>query len=108
MQIINGVKVSKVMKNQIMMKMTICEDVPYRYKIIGTPGGGCTAYGSATIFLNKLSAWARRYGTEVSIVEDRFTHKAPSKGCFIVEITDPVGFALEKIIEERGRIEREA
>lgn len=107
MRIISGVKVSKAMEEQIKWKMSLM-DFPYRYKIKGTPGGGCTAYGSALSFFNKLNAWAKRYGTEVNMVKDNFIGNTPLKGHFIVEITDPIGLALETIIEERDRVEREA
>lgn len=108
MRIIGGVKISKTMEEQIKGKMRMMEDAPYLYRIKGTPGGGCTAYGSAVSFLNKLEEWAKRYGVEIKLVKDNFIGNTPIRGHFIVEIIDPVGLALETIIEERDRLEREA
>ena len=108
MRIINGVKVSKSLEDHIKGKMRMMEDAPYLYRIKGTPGGNCSAYQSAVSFFNKLNAWAKRHGAEVNLIKDCFIGNTPRLGYLKVEITDPVSLALDTLIEERDRIEREA
>ncbi|WP_419962202.1 hypothetical protein [Psychrobacillus sp. BM2] len=89
-------RISKQIIKVIQTKVTH-SDI-YQIKIKGTPGGGCTAYGSAFIAFEKLKTWAEKLGAEVILVGDTFTHK--KSGVLIVEITDPAMCYIEKVLEE--------
>lgn len=110
-----GMKMPKQIELLTKERVTILHE-PWMFKISGVTGYGKSLSETAHIFFDKLKEWAEREGSEVNLIQDRFSeiykelplkqrvkaatrNKGQSYGYLKVEITDPCARIIELIIK---------